>query len=1239
MTLTIRLFGIPEVIYNGKKVHFKTTKAFALLAFLAVEQKSFSREYLISLLWPESNENLGRASLRNALSHLRRVLNLYSNQCLITQEDTIEVILPPEIDFDVRQFDEVVHKSSKLDKYTSAYDFNTTIDTINKAVTSYRGEFLDGVDFGGSPEFDDWITVEREYYHQQLSQLLAHLFELQTTCGQKSAAINTAKHWFSHDPYNDEACRSLMKAYFVLGEKSNAMHTFDKFRTRLERELKTIPEPQTEAFAHQLKNEEMISSINDEIITSRSSLSSQLPFVGRAQEFNQLVSSFFETKRTGSRILAIIGEAGIGKTRLVQEFLQWVKTQNAEILLGSAWEGGNRISYQQIVESLRIRFDEVSEFNGLLDKIWLAELSRLLPEIRSKINDLPQPATDESTARQALFEAVTQLAGALARKNILVWVLEDLHWSDIASMDLLSYALRAWSRHKLPILMIVTVRKEAISDIPNFKEWLAALSRDVNSIPIELGSLNQKDVSTFVEQLRDPLKKLMWGNSLEEISTWLWEESEGQPLLLTETVRMYLEKDNSPLYGRQTEFSSWRNLQINPTNYPMQELTSGISRIVQWRMSRLSPIASELARAASILGHQFPFSVLIRVAEVPEDKALPAIEELINGRILQLTVNSVESGDIFYQFPHGQIKAIVESSIPQTLRMVFHRRAFHALLEYNALPAELAYHALKSHQLEQGFRYCLIAGNNALELFDPHDAIYFYEKARQLLNERVGPVLLKTILPVSMIEQLYIKLSLSYEIIAKWDNARKIYETMLNLAKETNQSTLEWTALNRLAILAAQHSFNVTEAIHFVENALFVADQIGDPIMISETEWNLMQMATFSWQPEQAIQHGERALVIAKQLGESELTARILYALGDALSFAGRWEECNAKLEEALPIYNQINQNYIPNKFFPAPYVWAGLPLTEGMSFQAMQASCMSQLAEGYIHVGKLDEGIQIARKALEIGVSINNDWTQAMTSLILCNGLIEIGLFEEAYYIGLKGVDLASKSPNPALIFFTKNVLGLASQTLYEYEDAHKQLLEALEMVPYLPSKHYLSYVISKLCMNAVKREDWHQAIQYAYQSIENRRTTPASLIVMDLQRHYEIGALLHIGDVELARQEINQFNKNVGANQRYLVAFFLSCATLNFGLCQYKEATQNIYQALEIAERIGLIGEIWQIYKMLGQIYEADNQEENAARAYKHAQVLIEEIALKFNDPFRRETFICNASKKNQNPIILSS
>src|SRR5207302_6503281 len=111
----------------------------------------------------------------------------------------------------------------------------------------------------------------------------------------------------------------------------------------------------------------------------------------------------------------VVGEAGIGKTRLVSEFIARVRAQGADILAGQAFEMGGRLPYQPLVQALRPRLEEENAPEDLLDDLWLAELSRILPELRVRYPDLPAPTEDELTAKGRLFEAVARLFDVLAR--------------------------------------------------------------------------------------------------------------------------------------------------------------------------------------------------------------------------------------------------------------------------------------------------------------------------------------------------------------------------------------------------------------------------------------------------------------------------------------------------------------------------------------------------------------------------------------------------------------------------------------------------------------------------------------------------------------------------------------------------------------------------------------------------------------------------------------------------------
>ncbi len=155
------------------------------------------------------------------------------------------------------------------------------------------------------------------------------------------------------------------------------------------------------------------------------------PLVGRAAAFRQLVENFQQARGGQAQAVLVVGEAGIGKTRLAAEFLAWANAQGAEVMRGHVLEMGGRLPYQPLVEALRPRLEAENAPEDLLEDLWLAELARLLPELRVRYPDLPAPTEDELSAKGRLFEAVARLFDALARRAPLVLLLEDLQWVDL----------------------------------------------------------------------------------------------------------------------------------------------------------------------------------------------------------------------------------------------------------------------------------------------------------------------------------------------------------------------------------------------------------------------------------------------------------------------------------------------------------------------------------------------------------------------------------------------------------------------------------------------------------------------------------------------------------------------------------------------------------------------------------------------------------------------------------------
>ena len=136
---------------------------------------------------------------------------------------------------------------------------------------------------------------------------------------------------------------------------------------------------------------------------------------------------------------------GIGKTHLATAFLRWATTQGATLLQGRAFEMGGRLPYQPLVHALSRRLEAEPAPEALLGATWLTELSRMLPELRERYPHLPVALGDETTARIRLFEAMTRLLQALGERSPVVLFLDDVQWTDAASLDLLHYAGQRWS--------------------------------------------------------------------------------------------------------------------------------------------------------------------------------------------------------------------------------------------------------------------------------------------------------------------------------------------------------------------------------------------------------------------------------------------------------------------------------------------------------------------------------------------------------------------------------------------------------------------------------------------------------------------------------------------------------------------------------------------------------------------------------------------------------------------------
>lgn len=811
--LRFTLLGPPEVRHADQVLLFSTRKEFALLIYLAVEGRVHSRKNLSQLFWPEGDAMHGRAALRITLLHLRHLLGEGAGvehvSHLAIARDTLGLDLTSAVELDLHTLHEAwrLARASTHTILTMPEDEHSSLlDQLQRATSLARGEFLEGFSLRDAPAFDDWARFQQEYWHLRINEIFDRLSQLQFEAGELAPAIETVKRWLVLTPLHEDAYQRLMRLHFAAGDRAAALHAYDQCRAMLATGMQTEPTPETVALASRMRA--VAPPRRKEARTAPEALSPVTlldgPLLGRTTELSTLIKVYHTAQRGQTQVVLLEGEAGIGKTRLATEFLAWAEMEGADVLQGRAFETGGHLPYQPVIEALRPRIERENAPDDLLSDIWLAELTRLLPELCDRYPDLPSPQGDKSVARNRLFEAVARLGQALAARTPLVLFIDDVQWADAASLDVFHYLARRWAESATPALLLLTLSMGTRGLLPEFDEWRAGMERAMPLTRLQLSPLTTEDILRLLQALGG--KDTRQAANLERFGQWLFAETEGQPFYLMETLKVLLER--GALTARPNEDGGWT---IDFTAAMEHEMVvrgffpPSVREVICARLDRLTPNAFALLAAGAVLGRGISFGHLCQVADLEEEVGLPALDEVLHSGLLhelERKAGHISAGS--YVFAHQKIRAVVYAEAGEARRHIFHRRALQALQAAAAPAAELAYHALAEGLAEPAFHWSIAAGDEAMRLVAVRDAITYYEQARHLLAEPVQSLSLEAALPAPEIEHLYTNLGRAYELNAEWEKARAAYTSMLAYAQEACQPAMESAALNRLATLAAQ---------------------------------------------------------------------------------------------------------------------------------------------------------------------------------------------------------------------------------------------------------------------------------------------------------------------------------------------------------------------------------------------------------------------------------------------------
>ncbi len=701
--LYLSLLGEPIVKHGEDTLTFSTRKALALLVYLAVEGGTHARKTLSESFWPELDAEHGRAALRTSLLVLRKLLERShgpgEQTHLQVGRDTLGLAQDSPLILDLRIVESASKQVGRGTEPLAGQAREALLAQLEQATRLVRGPFLAGFTLRDSQFFDDWTRQHREYWHLRVQQLLDALSRLYERAGDGERAIASVSSWLGFDPLHEESYRRLMQLRFSQGDRTGALRAYADCRDVLAGELQIEPQPETVALAKLIRHTAPLRPLPSQSphLSSGQPPAKLLdgPFLGRSAEFGTLIECYQRVHAGQSHLVLLQGETGIGKTRLASEFLGWAQAQGADVLAGKALQTGRQLPYQPLIDALRHRLEKEHAPDDLVSDVWLAELVRLLPELRDRYPDLPVPTTDEALGHSRLFEATARLLQVWAARRPLVLFLDDMQWADTATLDLVLYLAQSLAEQPAPLLLLLNLQTGADPFPDPQSTWVMALKR--TRLPLTalgLTALTQAETQHFVQALAwaeqqpgaennsstDGCPESYGSCTLRErlasLANWLYAQTRGQPFYLAETLKGLLEREI--IVPSLQQNGTWglvlRSGLLAQT--PHSELIpASVRELIRSQLGRLTPSAWALLVAGAVMGEGLTFERLCQVAQVDEETGLHALEELLrSGWLCEGNLAEESQALDGYTFPREVIREVVYQEAGATRQRLVQRR-------------------------------------------------------------------------------------------------------------------------------------------------------------------------------------------------------------------------------------------------------------------------------------------------------------------------------------------------------------------------------------------------------------------------------------------------------------------------------------------------------------------------------------------------------------------------------------
>jgi DNA-binding SARP family transcriptional activator len=958
---TMLLLGAPRIEVGGEPIEVDTRKAIALLAYLAVTRRRHTRDALAGLLWPEYSQSRARAALRRTLSSLGRAR---AEGWLVADRESVD-LSRDETWVDVDRFHDLLAEC-RTHGHGESDVCPACLPPLSEAVALYRGDFLAGFGLRDSAAFDDWQFFQAEELRRELAGALERLSHGHGARGEWEAAISYVRRWVALDPLHEPAHRWLMQLYAWAGQRASALRQYRECvrilggelgvspleeTTRIYDAIKENHPPPPPVFARDLPSAPRAGERGDPSVARAPAAHPHgEPLVGREVEWASLLRAY-EAAGTAGHLVVLEGEAGIGKTRLAEEFLAHAAGRGAATVAARCYPGETDLAYGPFVEGLSgsigrgdlvARLEEVPAHS-------LAEAARLLPELAELHPGLPPPPPLTTPGAQSrFFEGIGQVLAAICGGSPPgILFIDDVHWADVSSLNLLTYLVRRLGRPGRQLCVVLTWRGEEVPAGDRLRGQLAEAQRARTATALRLSRLDRAAVEELVESVV---------GGPEDLGRRLYDETEGLPLFLGEYLAAIAKG------AIAADDDTW-------------SLPGGVRDLLHGRLGAVGETGWQLLGAAAVIGRSFDFDTVREASGRSEEETVGALEEL-GGQGLVEEVRDAGEQTLTYDFIHEKLRALVYEETSLARRRLLHRRVAEAFVrrarrrrETDALAGQIARHYQLAGKDAEAADYFKLAGEHARALYANAEALSHFRAALALghpdvagLHEAVGD--LHTLLGEygealasyeaagafgggDLLADIERKLGDVYQRLGEWELAESHLEAALASRGESGPAgergrlyaELSLVARHRdrgdLALMRARRALELAEAAgderalaqahnvlgilasdrddlavarHHLEGSLALAEALGDPAARVAALNNLALAYGNGGELGQALERAEAALALCVSMGDRHREAALHNNLADLLHAAGRPEEAMHHLKQAVAIFAEVGE-------------------------------------------------------------------------------------------------------------------------------------------------------------------------------------------------------------------------------------------------------------------------------------------------------------------------------------------